>query len=351
MVFKTIYKGEKKMRFRLVFTAVLIGLFTILTACNQDSTLKKETPPKEKTNENIRVASWSQPITEQTNLLVDEEKHFFEEQGLNMTFIPGAGGGDAIKNILSGKADIAFTDPGSLFFALDKGEKLRVIYNIYPQNVFNIVSLKEKNITKPEDLKGKTIGVYSLSSGTRQNLLVLLHEAGLTEEDVTIVETGLLNFAPLMQGQVDATAATDTGLYTGKQKGLGDVNVMEVKDYLNFPSDVFVVTEETYQEKKELLQKFLIGYKNSAEWMIENPNEAATLAVKHAIDGKDEENNVEIIKIRNASSVSPTTDERGLGALDRDVLQEAADAYQRLGLIENKLDIEGIVSEELLPKK
>jgi NitT/TauT family transport system substrate-binding protein len=318
---------------------VLIGLLTLLTACNQDSTLKKETPPKEKTNENIRVASWSQPITEQTNLLVDEEKHFFV-----------AGGGDAIKNILSGKADIAFTDPGSLFFALDKGEKLKVIYNIYPQNVFNIVSLKEKNITKPEDLKGKTIGVYSLSSGTKQNLLVLLHEAGLTEEDVKIVETGLLNFAPLMQGQVDATAATDTGLYTGKQKGLGDVNVMEVKDYLNFPSDVFVVTEETYQEKKELLQKFLIGYKNSAEWMIENQNEAATLAVKHAIDGKDEENNVEIIKIRNASSVSPTTDERGLGAFDRDVLQEAADAYQRLGLVENKLDIEGIISEELLPK-
>jgi NitT/TauT family transport system substrate-binding protein len=55
---------------------VLIGLLTLLTACNQDSTLKKETPRKEKTNENIRVASWSQPITEQTNLLVDEEKHF-----------------------------------------------------------------------------------------------------------------------------------------------------------------------------------------------------------------------------------------------------------------------------------
>ena len=60
--------------------------------------------------------------------------------------IPGAGGGDAIKNILSGKADIAFTDPGSLYFALDQGEKLKVIYNIYPQNVFNVVSLKENKI-------------------------------------------------------------------------------------------------------------------------------------------------------------------------------------------------------------
>ncbi|MDQ7861267.1 ABC transporter substrate-binding protein [Peribacillus frigoritolerans] len=39
--------------------------------------------------------------------------------------------------------------------------------------------LKTKKINKPQDLKGKTIGVYSLTSGTRQNLLVLLHQAGL----------------------------------------------------------------------------------------------------------------------------------------------------------------------------
>src|SRR5690625_263405 len=172
---------------------------------------------------------------------------------MEFTYINGAGVWYSIKNILTGKADISFTDPGSLFGALDKGEKLKVIYNIYTQNVFNVVSLKEKNITKPEDLKGKTIGVYSLSSGTRQNLLILLHQVGLTEADVNIVETGLLNFAPLIQGQVDATAATDTGLFLGKQKGLSDVNVMEVKDVLNFPSDVFVVTEEMYEENKELL--------------------------------------------------------------------------------------------------
>ncbi|OLS34489.1 ABC transporter substrate-binding protein [Bacillus sp. MRMR6] len=335
-----------------VRTFLFVLFITLLTACNQGSTDTNQEEPKEKEEalEEIRVASWSKPITEQTNLLVEEEKGFFKEQGLNMTFIPGAGGGDAIKNILSGQADIAFTDPGSLFFALDKGEKLRVIYNIYPQNVFNIVSLKEKNMTKPEDLKGKTIGVYSLSSGTRQNLLVLLHEAGLTEKDVEIVETGILNFAPLMQGQVDATAATDTGLFTGKQKGLGEVNVMEVKNYLNFPSDVFVVTEETYQEKKELLEKFLVGYQNSAEWMINNPDEAASLAVTYAIDGKDQANNVEIIKIRNASSVSPTTDEKGLGSLDIDVLQKAADTYQRLGLVRNKLNMNEIITEELIPK-
>ena len=99
-----------------------------------------------------------------------------------------------------------------------QGREVRAIYNIYPQNVFNVVSPKSSHINRPADLKGKKIGVYSLSSGTRQNLLVLLHQAGLTESDVTIEVTGLLNFAPLLQGQVDATAATDTGLLVGMQR-------------------------------------------------------------------------------------------------------------------------------------
>jgi len=345
---KTLYEGDEKMKNKNLF-ALLLSAAVFMTACGAQE--QKTEAPKTEETDILRVASWSQPITEQTNLLVDEEKGFFKENGLDVTVIPGAGGGDAIKNILSGQADVAFTDPGSLYFALDKGEKLKVMYNVYPQNVFNIVSLKEKNITKPEDLKGKTIGVYSLSSGTRQNLLVMLNQVGLSEKDVNIVETGLLNFAPLMQGQVDATAATDTGLVVGKQKGLGDVNVLEVKDYLNIPSDVFVVTEKTFEEKKDELEKFLKAYQTSTQWMIDNPEEAASLAKEYAIDGKNEEQNLEIIKLRNASSISELTEEQGLGALDAAILQQGADTYQKLGLVENKLNMEEVVTEELLPTK
>jgi NitT/TauT family transport system substrate-binding protein len=126
---------------------------------------------------------------------------------------------------------------------------------------------------------------------------------------------------------------------------------MEVKDYLNVPSDVFVVTEEVYQEKKEELKKFLEAYKISAEWMIENPEEAAELAVQYAIDGKDEKQNLQIIKLRNASSVSPDTDQNGLGTLDHIVLQRAAETYQQLGLINSQLEMDEVVSDDLIPKK
>jgi len=299
----------------------------------------------------VVIAGWGKPITEITNLLVEQDKGFFKAKGIEMGFIPGAGGADAIRNLLTGQADVAFTDPASFFTAIDKGEKLRAIYDIYPQNIFNLVSLKSQNITKPSDLKGKRIGVYSLASGTRQNLQILLHQAGLTEADVTIVVTGMLNFLPLMQGQVDATAATDTGLLVGKQKGLGDVNVMEVKNYVNISSDFFVVREETYQQKKDVLKRFLQAYQDSAEWMMRSPQEAAKLAVKFALDGQNESANLEVIKMRNASGVSPMTQQKGLGAFDMGVIQKGANAYKAFGLIQRDIKVADVISQDLLPGK
>ena len=330
--------------FRLTIAGTIICVLGLLIT----ATGYAQTPAK---LDKVVIASWGKPITEITNLLVEEDKGFFKAKGIEMAIIPGAGGADAIRNLLSGQADVAFTDPASFFTAIDKGEKLRAIYDIYPQNIFNLVSLKSRNITKPSDLKGKRIGVYSLASGTRQNLQILLHQAGLTEADVTIVVTGLLNFLPLMQGQVDATAATDTGLLVGKQKGLGDVNVMEVKNYVNISSDFFVVREETYQQKKDVLKRFLQAYQDSAEWMMRSPQDAAKLAVKFALDGQNEAANLEIIKIRNATSVSPVTQQKGLGAFDMNVIQKGANAYKAFGLIQRDIKVADVISQDLLPSK
>ena len=330
--------------FRLTIAGTIICVLGLLIT----ATGYAQTPAK---LDKVVIASWGKPITEITNLLVEEDKGFFKAKGIEMAIIPGAGGADAIRNLLSGQADVAFTDPASFFTAIDKGEKLRAIYDIYPQNIFNLVSLKSRNITKPSDLKGKRIGVYSLASGTRQNLQILLHQAGLTEADVTIVVTGLLNFLPLMQGQVDATAATDTGLLVGKQKGLGDVNVMEVKNYVNISSDFFVVREETYQQKKDVLKRFLQAYQDSAEWMMRSPQEAAKLAVKFALDGQNEAVNLEVIKLRNATSVSPVTQQKGLGAFDMGVIQKGANAYKAFGLIQRDIKVADVISQDLLPGK
>lgn len=325
----------------------MIRIFTWALAA---AALLSSPPAGAQALDKVTVAGWSKPISEITNLLAEPDKGFFKARGIELGYVSGTGGGSAIRNMLSGAADVAFTDPASFYQALDKGEKLVAIYNIYPQNVFNVVAPVGRGIERPEDLKGKTIGVYSLSSGTRQNLQVLLHQVGLTEADVTIKPTGLLNFAPVIQGQVDATAATDTGLFVGKLRGLGEVNVIEVKDSLNVPSDMFVVPEAYYAENKPLLRRFLAAYRDSAAWMIAEPAEAAEIAKTRSINGRDVAVNLEIIKIRNISAQSETTNAKGLGHFDVDLLQKGADTFHALGLVREPLDMAAVIKSDLLPE-
>ena len=296
----------------------------------------------------IRMACWSQPISEQTNVFAAQEFGWFREAELEFTFVPGAGGGAAVKHVLAGNADIAFANLEPLFFAADSGEKLKAVYNIYPHNVFNVVSPTSKNITKPQDLQGKRIGVYSLESGTRHNLRIILRAVGLDEKDVEVVPTGVLNFGPLMQGQVDATAATDTGLWAAQQQGLGEVHILWARDYLNTPTDAFIVSEGFYTTRRVPLLAFLKAYKRGTQWMLDHPDEAAQLAVKHAIDGKDPQRNLSIIKLRNAVTVDEHTRQHGLGWFDIPLLEKVERTFRELGLIKNTLEVQRLFTNELV---
>ena len=298
--------------------------------------------------EKVRMACWSQPVSEQANVYAAQEFGWFKEQGLDFEFVPGAGGGDALKHVLAGNADFAFTNVEPILFGVEQGGQVQVVYNIYPRNVFNVVSLKSRNVTRPQDLRGKRIGVYSMASGTRHNLLVILHSVGLRESDVEVVATGVLNFGPLMEGKVDATAATDTGLWAAQQKGLGDVSVIWARDYLDIPTDVFAVRAETAEKRGDLVKRFLRAYRKGSQWMLDSPEKAAEVAVKYATDGQDVRRNLEIIKLRNASTVSEGTKRHGLGWFDLEVLKRVEKTYLELGLLKKRVDVESLFTNRFV---
>jgi NitT/TauT family transport system substrate-binding protein len=298
----------------------------------------------------VKLCSWSPRLAEEGNIFVSEAKGYFKDVGLEIEWIPGAGSGVALTNMIASNGDIAFVGPEALLLASDKGSKLKAIYDLYPQNAFNVFALKSKQIITPYDLKGKKVGVISMGSGTRYNLATILALNGMSENDVELVALGL-NAAPaILDGRVDAMASTDTILYGMQASGLGAVDVMWARDYLNTSTDLFVIEEKNFDAKRDFYTQFLRAYRKGMEYTIKNPQEAAEITAKVAIDGKDPIKVMGSLKLRILTSQSALTRKNGLGWIDIAPLQECAKVYKNAGFIKNDIDLSKIVTNELVMK-
>ncbi len=305
---------------------------------------------KARAADKIRMACWSPRLAEQANIYVSEAKGFFKDEGIDMEFLPGQGSGDALRNVIAGNADIAFGGPEAIYLAADKGSELKAVYDIYPVNVFNVFALKSKQILTPQDLKGKKVGVISMASGTRYNLATILALNGMSERDVELVALGI-NAAPaIIEGKVDAMASTDSILYGMQAAGLGAVDVIWARDYLNTSTDLFTLEAKQLESKKDSITRFLRGYKKGLEYTIQNPDEAIAITSKVAIDGKDPARVAASMKLRLLCSQNANTRKNGLGWIDVPALQEGAKIYKDAGFIKNDIDMTKIATNELISK-
>ena len=65
-------------------------------------------------------------------------------------------------------------------------------------------------------------------------------------------------------------------------------------------------------------------------------------------DGQDVAKNLEIVKIRNASTVNDDTKKNGLGWFNLDVLRQVEQALFDLGLTKNRVNVADVFTNELV---
>ncbi len=82
--------------------------------------------------------------------------------------------------------------------------------------------------------------------------------------------------------------------------------------------------------------------------MLDNPMRAAELAVKYATDGQDARRNLEIIKLRNASTVSDGTKKHGLGWFDMALLKQVEKTFLDLGLLKKRVEVESFFTNRVV---
>lgn len=206
----------------------------------------------------VRVSMGYIPNFQYAPFYVALEKGYFAEEGLQVIMDYGTEE-DAVKKVASGTADFGTSSGDSIVLARSNGIPVKYVmrwYNGWPTAIF---SLKDKNITKPEDLVGKKLGVPGPFGANWVALQALLAKQGIDPKSIDTQMIGFTQAAAVSQGQVDAAAgyAVNEPLQLQAQ-GL-EVNVINTSDYVQLVPIGMFTSEQYIQDHSDVVQRFVRG--------------------------------------------------------------------------------------------
>ena len=133
---------------------------------------------------------------------VAQEKGYYEEEGLNVTILPGGPDIAPPQVLAGGGADVMLNWMPSALAAREKGVPIVNIAQPFKSSGLMLTCLKETGITTPADFADKTIGVWFY--GNEYPFLAWMAQLGLATDGsaggVTVLKQGY-NVDPLLQKQ------------------------------------------------------------------------------------------------------------------------------------------------------
>ncbi len=135
---------------------------------------------------------------------VAKDKGFYEEEGLNVTIKPGGPDIAPAQVIAGGGADVIIDWMPSALASRERGLPLVNIAQPFKRSGMMLTCRKETGIRKPEDLRGRTVGVWFF--GNEYPFLAWMSKLGIPTsggpDGVTVLKQGF-NVDPLLNKQAD----------------------------------------------------------------------------------------------------------------------------------------------------
>jgi ABC-type nitrate/sulfonate/bicarbonate transport system substrate-binding protein len=211
------------------------------------------------------------------------ENGYYKDEGIDFTYLPG--GPEIVSDsvLVAKNAEIALTTPDVTINSMIKeGYKFKIIGTQYQKSPLGIVSLEKNNIKKPTDLVGKTLAVPPANQLTIDAFLKINN---IDKKDVRIVPYQY-DPGPLLKDEVDATLDFVTNVpFTITEKG-GIPTSFLLYDYgFQIFNDTIVVREDTLEDNKELLKKWLKASKKGWEENFKNPEKYTKLFINSHFKG------------------------------------------------------------------
>ncbi|WP_022881147.1 ABC transporter substrate-binding protein [Gryllotalpicola ginsengisoli] len=262
------------------------------------------------------------------------EKGYYKDAGFSgVTLIANSGSTTAEDVVVSGQALVGLSSPSATAPAIAKGAPLKTIATTYQKNPFCLLSLKEKTpISTVDDLKGKTVGVQS---GANQVIWEgFLKANGLSTDDVKTVATQY-SITPLESGKYDAHFSYLTNEpILATQDGYTPVTLGFADNGLPFVAETYIVTQDTIDNKRDLLKAFLVAEIKGWTDAVKDPAQSATYAVtKYGKDQKlDQTEQTSEATAQNGLIVTADTNKNGLFTLTQDLIDENIKSLAAMGV-------------------
>ncbi|HEV7678857.1 MAG TPA: ABC transporter substrate-binding protein [Candidatus Dormibacteraeota bacterium] len=153
---------------------------------------------------------------------------YFKEQNLDVTLIDEASGQSAEQEVLAGNVDLASGSYNHTQEVQPQGKFLEAVAQLQlAPGEAEMVDATQTGIKTVADLKGKTLGVTSLGSGTHTLSMAVLGRAGITPDQVSFIPVGAGQtfIAGMKNHKIDAGMTTEPTIGTLISQGVGKVLV------------------------------------------------------------------------------------------------------------------------------
>ena len=272
------------------FTAMLLSALlclSLLTGCGGNTAAEKPAGSGELKELDV-VLDWY-PNALHAFLYEAIDKGYYAEEGLKVNIRFPSNANDAISLVAAGKADIGLYYQQDVIQArAEQNVPVKSIGAVVQGPLNIILSLKEKNITSPADLVGKTVG-YAGTELSEALVRSIMENVGADYSDVTMIDVGFDLMSSMTTGNVDATIGCLVNHEVPQMEEEGfEVNWFSLDDY-GVPTNyegVFVANDDAIENDSETLKAFLRASAKGFADMKADPEEALRIL----LENQNEEN-------------------------------------------------------------
>ncbi|MDO8300890.1 ABC transporter substrate-binding protein [Lacisediminimonas sp.] len=195
------------------------------------------------------------------NFAFAKELGYFDQERVDVEFVPLSGSGVIIPQLLAGQIHAAGASMEPLVIARQPGKQnfpLKFVYNYLRNSVWEFVVPQDSPITSLSQLKGKTIGVVSLGSGNVYTTRAILNASGVDAKSVALQPVGFGGQAiqALRTNQVQVLNLWDSMHTAFEVSGTPLRRLPVPKEFQGMSSHGFEVTDKLLKENPQLIARF-----------------------------------------------------------------------------------------------